>query len=165
MTHLLHITPTIKVLDEIIQLNGANRPRISTWPFVAPYISSMSHNNSVVTTLRFEYEECKNIVDNNCVPYPWIMFPFYTVNFNLNLGIQFGTFGNQGLLNLIWLMLYLKGCWTCCSLSYPLNHNSCNINPRMCTCMVSAIAPTKMFPKGSKTRAHCEHKVVYWSSI
>jgi hypothetical protein len=24
--HLLHITPTIKLLDEIIQLNGANHP-------------------------------------------------------------------------------------------------------------------------------------------
>jgi hypothetical protein len=30
MTHLLHITPTIKLLDEIIQLNGANRLQILT---------------------------------------------------------------------------------------------------------------------------------------
>jgi hypothetical protein len=30
MTHLLHITPTIKLLDEIIQLSGANCLQIST---------------------------------------------------------------------------------------------------------------------------------------
>jgi hypothetical protein len=51
----------------------------------------------VVTTPRFEYEECKTIGDNNCVPYPWMLFPFYMVNLNFNVGIQFGTFGNQGL--------------------------------------------------------------------
>jgi hypothetical protein len=83
MTHILHITPTIKLLDEIIQLIGANCLQISTWPFVAPYVSSMSHNNGVVTTFRFEYEECKTIGDNNCVPYPWILFPFYMVNLTL----------------------------------------------------------------------------------
>jgi len=31
--HLLHITPIVKLLDEIIQLNGANHPQISTGPF------------------------------------------------------------------------------------------------------------------------------------
>jgi hypothetical protein len=63
------------------------------------------------------------------------MFPilescaFSMVNPNLNLGVQFGTFSNQGLLNLSWLTLNLKGCWTCCSLTCPLNHNFHNINP------------------------------------
>jgi hypothetical protein len=38
-------------LDEIIQLNGANRPQISTGPFGVPYISSMSHDNGGVKNL------------------------------------------------------------------------------------------------------------------
>jgi hypothetical protein len=31
--HLLHITPTIKLMDEIIQLNGSNYRQILTGPF------------------------------------------------------------------------------------------------------------------------------------
>jgi hypothetical protein len=31
--HLVHITPVVKLLDDIIQLNGANHPQISTRSF------------------------------------------------------------------------------------------------------------------------------------
>jgi hypothetical protein len=33
ITHLLHITSIVKLLNEIIQLNGANRFQILTRPF------------------------------------------------------------------------------------------------------------------------------------
>jgi hypothetical protein len=33
ITHLLHVTPIIKLLDEIIQLDGANYPQILAGPF------------------------------------------------------------------------------------------------------------------------------------
>ncbi len=33
ITHLLHITPIVKFLNQIIQLNGANHPQISIRPF------------------------------------------------------------------------------------------------------------------------------------
>jgi hypothetical protein len=31
--HLVHFTPVVKLLDDIIQFNGANHPQISTRPF------------------------------------------------------------------------------------------------------------------------------------
>ncbi len=49
---MLHVTPFVKLLDEIIQLNGANHPLISTRPFSGSiYLFHVSHNNSMVTNL------------------------------------------------------------------------------------------------------------------
>ncbi len=54
ISHLLHIITIVKLLNEIIQLNGANCLWISMGFFDYLYMSFMSHNKGVVTNLGGE---------------------------------------------------------------------------------------------------------------
>jgi hypothetical protein len=52
---MLHITPTIKLLDKTIESNSANHLQIITKPLCGSIHSSMSHINGVVTNLKGDF--------------------------------------------------------------------------------------------------------------
>jgi len=52
ITHMLHVTSTIKLFDEIIQFNGANPPQILIGPFGGSIHLFHVHNSGVLINLR-----------------------------------------------------------------------------------------------------------------
>jgi hypothetical protein len=49
---MLHVTSIVKLLDEIIQFNGANHPQILPGPFGGSIHLFHVHNNGVLINLR-----------------------------------------------------------------------------------------------------------------